>query len=882
MKQDTKPKAAPRRTDARPSADTPHSADASASPAVSVDRIMLPLEGMSCASCAQTIEKALAKTAGVAEAHVNFASEQASVTFDPAVVDRNGLAKAVEKTGYSVKQTIVTETLKLGGMTCASCAQTVEKALGKVPGVDTAAVNFATEQATVRFDPQTTGLQQFRSAVEAVGYEVLRADAESSAAVSGEDEGEKEDEDERRMTVARRRMVIAWAFTIPIIGWMAVEMFLGIMWPNQVVYDLGMIVLALPVMFGVGWTTLRSAFKAVSHGSANMDVLIAMGTTVSLATGPVAFFAPVANYAGVAAMIMAFHLTGRYVETAARGRASQAIKRLLELGAKTARILVDGEEREVPVESVQVGDVMVVRPGEKIPTDGVIVTGESALDESMATGESMPVNKGVDDEVIGATVNQEGLLTVRATKVGKDTFLSQVIKMVQECQGTKVPIQEFADRVTSYFVPVVLAVAVFTVLAWVIFPQVLLPVSEWASTFLPWVDPSVGTVTLAIFAAVAVLVIACPCALGLATPTALMVGSGIGAENGILIRRGEAIQSLKDVHTIVFDKTGTITKGKPEVTDLVGVDGYDEGRLLQLVASAEGGSEHPLGQAFVQQAKEIGVAVRPTTEFRAIRGKGIRAVVDGEEILVGSRKLMIESGLDPANQLGTMDRLEDEAKTAMLVAHNGRVVGTVAVADTLKPDSVAAIRALEEMGIETAIISGDNRKTVEAIARTVGISRVLAEVLPDGKVDEITRLQSTVGRVAMVGDGINDAPALTQADVGIAIGTGTDIAIEASDVTLVSGELSAVVTAIRLSRATFRKIRENLFWAYFYNTVAIPVALLGLLHPVIAEAAMAFSSISVVTNANTLRRAKIKFDPAVEEHTGHARRGAEPVRVGAA
>jgi Cu+-exporting ATPase len=749
-------------------------------------------------------------------------------------------------------QRLETAVLPLEGMSCASCAQTIEKALGKVSGVSSAGVNFAAEQATIHYNPSLVGIAQFRTVVESAGYAVRDNDGVS-------EEGVKVDEDEKRMSAARRKMVTAWAFTLPIIVWMFFEMFAGIVWPSQTIFDLGMIVLALPVMFGVGWNTMRSAFKAVSHGSANMDVLIAMGTVVSLATGPAAFILPVANYSGVAAMIMAFHLTGRYIETAARGRASQAIKRLLELGAKTACVIVDGEEREIPIEHVRIDDVMVVRPGEKIPTDGAIIEGESYLDESMATGESMPVSKVVGDEVIGATVNQGGLLKVRATKIDKDTFLSQVIRMVQECQGSKVPIQEFADRVTSYFVPVVLAVAAFTVFIWMVFPGTLLPIAEWASAFLPWVNPGVGTGTLAIFAAVAVLVIACPCALGLATPTALMVGSGIGAENGILIRRGEAIQGLKDIRTVVFDKTGTITRGKPDVTDLIGLTGFDRQGLLRLVASAESGSEHPLGQAFVKLARKENIKIVQPQEFKAIRGKGVRAVIDGKAVLVGSRKLLTEAGISVESAAETMDRLEGEAKTAMLVACGGTLVGVVAVADTLKPDSVAAIQALERMGIETAVISGDNQKTVSAIARKVGISRVLAEVLPEGKVDEIRRLQESVGSVAMVGDGINDAPALTQANVGIAIGTGTDIAIEASDVTLVSGELSGVVTAIRLSRATFRKIRQNLFWAYFYNTVAIPVAVLGLLHPLIAEAAMAFSSITVVTNANLLRRVKVKF-----------------------
>ena len=817
----------------------------------SEEKISLALTGMSCASCAQTVEKALKKAKGVSSVSVNFAVERAYVDYNPEITNYEGLIKAVEGSGYGVQRELKSVTLKLGGMTCASCAQTIEKALRRVPGVSFASVNIATEQGTVKYDDSVSDMNHLKLAVENSGYQVIGEKAEAGAEV---------DEDEKRMSGARRRMFTAWSFSAPIIIWMLFEMITGTAWPSRVVFDLGMILLALPVVFWIGWPTLRSAFKAVSHGSANMDVLIAMGTSISFLTGPAAFFTPVANYAGVAAMIMSFHLTGRYIETAARGRASQAIKRLLELGAKTAHILVNGVEKEVPIEEVHTEDIMVVRPGEKIPTDGVIVEGESYLDESMATGESMPVNKTPGDEVIGATVNQEGLLKIKATKVGKDTFLSQVIKMVEECQGSKVPIQEFADRITSYFVPTVLAIAALTLIVWLIFPNLLQPITAWASTFLPWVNPELGVVTLAIFAAVAVLVIACPCALGLATPTALMVGSGMGAENGILIRQGEAIQTLKDVHTIVFDKTGTITKGKPEVTDLVPVAGFDDERLLVLVASVESGSEHPLGQAFVNLAKEKGIDLESITDFQAIRGKGVRTKLNEKEALVGSRKLMQEAGIDPMSLESEMERLEGEAKTAMLVAYGGKLAGTVAVADTLKKDSVQAIRELETMGIETAIISGDNQRTVAAIAKQVGISRVLAEVLPDGKVDEIKRLQESVGNVAMVGDGINYAPALTQANVGIAIGTGTDIAIEASDVTLVSGDLSSVVTAIKLSRATFRKIRQNLFWAYFYNTVAIPVAILGLLHPVIAEAAMAMSSINVVTNANLLRRAKIKPD----------------------
>ncbi len=599
----------------------------------------LNLLGMSCASCANTIEKALARTDGVSKATVNFAAEKAYVRYDPEITNHNGLVSAVRDVGYDVKEEAQTATLKLGGMTCASCAQTIERALSRVPGVQQAAVNLATEVGTVTYDGSLVDLDLLKKAVEETGYQVLEQQEQAE---------DLKDEDERKMTESRRRMLLAWAFTAPIILWMLVEMIGGVVWPNRTVFDLGMMVLALPVLIWTGWPTLRSAFKAVLHGSANMDVLIAMGTTVSFLTGPAALFTPVANYAGVAAMIMSFHLTGRYVETTAKGRASQAIKRLLELGAKTAHVLVEGVEREVPVEKVQVGDLMIVRPGEKIPTDGEIVEGESYLDESMATGESMPVNKRVGDEVIGATINQEGLLKVRAEKIGKDTFLSQVIKMVEECQGTKVPIQEFADRITAYFVPAVLVVAAATFLIWLLFPNLLQPVTAWAAGFIPWVNPDMGRVTLAIFAAVAVLVIACPCALGLATPTALMVGSGIGAKNGILIRRGEAIQTLKDVHTIVFDKTGTITKGKPEVTDLLPQPGFDDTGLLRLVASVESGSEHPLGQTFVRMAQEQNIALDGITEFKAIRGKGVQALVHGKLAYIGSRKLMQEAGIDPA------------------------------------------------------------------------------------------------------------------------------------------------------------------------------------------------------------------------------------------
>ena len=817
------------------------------------------IAGMTCTSCAQSIEKALTRAKGVSKASVNFATETAYVEYDDAITSEKEFEKVIKDTGYDVYKGTQKIILRIGGMTCASCAQTIEKALKKTEGVEEANVNLATEKATVVYNQAITDYEKIKTAVEDTGYQVL----------AREDARAKYEEEEAReiqaYETAKKRALISWGLTIPIILWMIPEMAFGIAWPNPIIFNIGMIALAAPVLFYPGWTTYKSAVKAITHRSANMDVLIMLGTLASFLTGPPSFVAPIANYAGVGAMIMAFHLTGRYIETKAKGRASQAIRRLLELEAKTATILREGREVEVPMDEVLVGDVIIIRPGAKIPTDGLVIEGESGVDESMATGESMPVRKKIGDNVIGATLNQRGLLKVRATKIGKDTFLAQVIKLVEEAQGSKVPIQEFADRVTSYFVPVVLIIAVVTMGLWLIFPASMGSVGVWASQFLPWIDPNLSVLSLAIVATVSSLVIACPCALGLATPTVLMVGSGIGAENGVLIRRGEAIQTLKDVRVIVFDKTGTITKGKPEVTDIVAASGFDEKDVLRWAASVEQGSEHPLAEAIIRAAEKEELELHQLKKFEAITGRGIVGEISGQStILIGNRRLMEDNNIDYAALEQELVRLEDEAKTAVIVAKNGTTVGIVAEADTLKEDSVEAIAELERMGLQTTILTGDNRRTGEAIARKVGISRVLAEVLPDQKVAEIMRLQEEVGLVAMVGDGINDAPALTQANVGIAIGTGTDIAIEAGDVVLVRGDISGVVMAIKLSRATFRKIKTNLFWAFIYNIVMIPFAMLGLAHPVIAEIAMAISSITVVTNANLLRRAKIQPEYQVE------------------
>ncbi|HHY39344.1 MAG TPA: copper-translocating P-type ATPase [Clostridia bacterium] len=755
-------------------------------------------------------------------------------------------------------------TFKIEGMTCAACARHVENSLKKIPGVISASVNIATEKASVEWDPARIKPREIVQVVVDAGYGVMGGEtAVVPEGLESEDEDslegpKREDDDDRRVRLSAKRMVSAWIFTAPLVILMVPHMFFGIMWPPSHVFNVLQVILAAPVVFYVGRPTLMGAARAVRHGTTNMDVLIALGTLSAFITGLAGFIWPVENYAGVAAMITAFHLTGRHIETKAKGRASQAIKRLLSLEAETAVILEGNQEKEVPLEKVKVGDIMVVRPGGKIPTDGMVVEGETAVDESMATGESMPVLKVPGSEVIGSTINQYGVIKVKATRIGSDTFLARVIKLVEEAQGTKVPIQEFADRVTSYFVPVVLALALGTFLVWLLAPETMRSIARWGHTFLPWVKPDLSTVTLAVFASVSVLVIACPCALGLATPTALMVGSGMGAENGILIRSGEAIQTLRDLDVIVFDKTGTITKGKPEVTDVIPAPGVSTEDLLFAAASAEKGSEHPIGRAIVREAEHRNVRVQDAESFEALAGRGVKAMIQGREVLVGSQRLFEERGLEMDRDL--LSRAEEEGKTVMMVSSGGTFMGVIAVADPIKEDSAWAIRELKRMGIKTVMITGDNKKTAEAIARKVGIDRVLAEVLPEGKVDEIRRLQEEEGMVAMVGDGINDAPALTQANVGIAIGTGTDIAIESSDVTLVRGSLSEVVTALNLSKATFAKIRQNLFWAFFYNLIAIPVAMAGLLHPVIAEIAMAISSVTVVTNANLLRHRRIRPD----------------------
>ncbi len=767
--------------------------------------------------------------------------------------DINDTPDRADKTRREPDGETVTGTLLLSGMTCANCARTIEKTLSTTPGVVSAAVNFATEQARVVYEPDALTVNQLVDSVKSAGYSA------EPLPVEGDREPER-DRTAEAVEAARKKMIVSWSIMLPMMAVMIAHMFFGVHVPF---YHWVMVLFAIGVLTFSGKETFVSGLTSIKRRAANMDALIALGTAAAFTTGPLAALGfEIDNYSGVSAMILAFHLAGRYIETLARGRASKAIRELMELGAKTARVLKDDEEVEVPIWQVQPDDILIVRPGEKIPADGVVVDGNSAVDESMVTGESIPATRQTGDEVIGATVNQEGVLKIRTTRVGKDTFLSQIVELVREAQSTKVPVQAFADRVTSYFVPTVIILSVATFLSWLLFHTQLQVVAAWAGAWLPWVDPGLGRVTLAVFAAVAVMVIACPCALGLATPTALMVSSGVGAKNGILIRSGEAIELMKDVRTIVFDKTGTLTLGKPMVTDVKPLGGADAATLLMYAGSLENNSEHPLARAVVSKAREDGATIKDATDFRAVSGRGITGLIDGKRVAIGTRALMDAQQIDHSDAHDIVMNLEENAKSTMLLAVDGKILGVLGLADTLKPGSRDAVKTLRAMGFKIMMISGDNERTARAIADLAGIDDVLAGVMPERKAEEIKRLQRRTGLVAMVGDGINDAPALAQANVGIALGTGTDVAIESSDITLVRGQLQAVVSAVKLSRATFRKIKQNLFWAFFYNLIAVPTAMLGLLHPVMAPIAMALSSITVVSNSVLLQRTDIAGEKA--------------------
>ena len=739
--------------------------------------------------------------------------------------------------------------LRLTGMTCAGCSGRIESTLAELEGVFSANVNLMTEEAVLDYDSESLQPQGMIDAIERIGFG-------ATVKIEGGAEAQ-EDVAERNLREAHRHFAVAWALTAPLTALMALHMTRALSIPYYTVLE---IVLALPVLGIAGRDTFRKAWKTSLQRSPNMDALIALGTSAALLTGPLKLLGmPVESFAAVAAMIMAFHLTGRYLEARARGRASSAIRALLELGAKTARIERDGREVEVEIAEVRVGDVLVVRPGEKIPADGAVVSGQSAVDESMATGEPLPVDKEAGDEVIGATVNTTGVLRVRATRVGKDAFLAQVAKIVQEAQAGKVPIQDFADQVTAKFVPLILALAAATFLAWVLLPGLMGAIGGWAAPYLPWtIAEDASPLSMGVFAAVAVLVISCPCAMGLATPTAIMVGTGLAAGRGILFREGAAIQALRNVRTICFDKTGTLTHGKPEVAEVVALEGETEVSVLETAAAVEQWSEHPIARAIVNKNAAMKGAVRAGEAFEAVPGKGATAQYGGAPIHVGKAKYLEANGIDCAALEHTAYRFGCEGKSVVLVARGKRAIGAIGISDTLKPGSVRAIKILKRMKLHCVMLTGDHEGAAKIIAEQVGIDTVAADVLPADKADEVQRLKrNTIYNVAMVGDGINDAGALAAADVGIALGTGTDIAIESAGVTLVSGDLAALVTAIQLSHATYNKILQNLGWAFGYNLLAVPLAMLGLLHPVVAEICMAASSINVVWNSLRLR----KFDP---------------------
>ena len=729
----------------------------------------------------------------------------------------------------------IKETLKISGMSCAACAARIEKKLKSMEGVQSAAVNLASEKAAVEYDSSKIKVSDIIKVVESLGYEAERADE-----LSADREKEQREKEIRRLRI---ELIISAVLTAPLL----LSMLLMLAGADVPFLHNGyfQLIAATPVQFVIGFRFYKNAYHALRSKSANMDVLIALGTTASYFFSIYnAFFAGHGHgmkelYFETSAVIITLILLGKYLEAAAKGRTSEAIRKLMGLQAKTARVIRDGKEEDIPIEEVVPGDVIVVRPGEKIPVDGRILEGSSAVDESMLTGESIPVEKKAGDNVVGATINKFGTFRFEATRVGKDTVLSQIIRMVEDAQGSKAPIQKIADKVSGIFVPAVLGTALVTFLAWYLVS---------------------GDFADGIISAVSVLVIACPCALGLATPTAIMVGTGKGAEHGILIKGGEYLEMAYRLDAIVLDKTGTITKGQPEVTDVISLGGMGRDEVLRIAAAAEKNSEHPLGAAIAaiyEQGKNGPGGIPDAEQFGAIPGKGVRAVVEGREIYIGTRNLMHEISVDTEPAEAVIARLEDEGKTAMLMAADGRLEAVIAVADTLKENSKEAIGALKEMGIEVYMITGDNKRTAAAIARQAGIANVLAEVLPEHKAEEVGKLKKQGKKEAMVGDGINDAPALATADIGIAMGTGADVAIEAADITLLRGDLMLIPAAIRLSRRTMRKIRQNLFWAFFYNTIGIPFAAFGLLNPMIAGGAMAFSSVSVVSNSLSLKR----FDP---------------------
>ncbi len=799
-----------------------------------VKEASIGITGMTCAACAARIEKGLNRMDGVEQATVNLALEKSSIKYDPSKLSEADFEKKIEALGYGViKQKAE---LEITGMTCAACSTRIEKGLNKMEGVSLANVNLALEKATIEFNPSEVSIADLITKVEKLGY----------GAHQKQEDKEQEDYREKAVKEQKRKFIISAILSLPLlwtmVGHFSFTSFLYV--PDFLMNPWIQLILATPVQFIIGKQFYVGAYKALRNGSANMDVLVVMGTSAAYFYSFYQAFVTAGThhmphlYFETSAVLITLIILGKLFEAKAKGRSSEAIKKLMGLQAKTAVVLRDGVEKEVPLEEVVIGDTILVKPGEKIPVDGEVIEGTTAVDESMLTGESLPVDKQAGDVLYGSTINKNGFIKMTATKVGRDTALAQIIKVVEDAQGSKAPIQRLADKISGVFVPIVVGIAIITSLVWFF-----------------WVDS--GNFTQALEVLIAVLVIACPCALGLATPTSIMAGSGRAAEFGILFKGGEHLEQTQGIDTVVVDKTGTVTHGKPVLTDVLVANGQDEEKFLSLVGAAEKQSEHPLAQAIVQGILEQGIELGDIQFFEAIPGYGVQATISGQGVIIGTRKLMQQYGIDISSVLPEMEKLERNGKTAMLAGINGQYAGLVAVADTIKETSRDAIKRLQDMGIKVIMMTGDNERTAQAIGKEVGVDAVIAEVLPEGKAEEVKKLQQQGKKVAMVGDGINDAPALAVADIGMAIGTGTDVAMEAADITLIRGDLNSIADAILMSRKTMRNIKQNLFWAFAYNTIGIPIAAIGLLAPWVAGAAMAFSSVSVVLNALRLQRVEL-------------------------